>query len=129
MKTVMFFRSEINRDLIADTDFRIDIIEEVGVAGLNSIEGIDFFQEWKNLKDHITNLWQADQLPGFTIDMSAIDALAFYFDFVAQFFLCNGNEEDNQYLKLIDEFFKQYNLRRGEAESVELFNRAFKNAD
>lgn len=129
-KYVMFFRSEINQNLIVDTDYRIDIMRKVDdLKNLNNLEGINFFNEWKKLKDKITQLWQKDLdqgIPFFKMESKLIDQLAFYLDFVAQFFLYNGNEEDDDYLRDVDEFFKQHKLQRGEKESLELFRKAFK---
>ena len=37
-------------------------------------------------------------MPFFELEGIYMDKLAFYFDFIAMFFLYNGSEEDNEYL-------------------------------
>ncbi|MFN8322812.1 MAG: hypothetical protein U0T74_09160 [Chitinophagales bacterium] len=129
-KFIMFFRNDINQELLVGTDTRIDIIHEVEVFNnLNNLEGIDFFKEWKILFESITKLWQQDLengLPFFKMESTLLDKLAFYLDFVAQFFLYNGSEVDNDYLKCVDDFFQQHKIQRGEKESTELFVKAFR---
>ena len=130
-KFVMFFRSDINQELLVETELRIDIMKKIEeINALQNLQGVNFFQEWGNLFKNVTNLWQQDLqkgLPFFKMDITILDKLAFYFDFVAQYFLYNGSEIDNDFLKSVDEFFQQHKIHRGEQESKELFNKAFKN--
>ena len=127
----MFFRSDLNQELLVETELRIDIMKKIEeINALQNLQGVNFFQEWGNLFKNVTNLWQQDLqkgLPFFKMDITILDKLAFYFDFVAQYFLYNGSEIDNDFLKSVDEFFQQHKIHRGEQESKELFNKAFKN--
>lgn len=127
--SIYFFRSEINQSLLLDTNERIEIQKKIPDFPLKKIEEIEYFLEWGNIFEEVMRLWQTDidkELPFFKIALKTLDKLACFFDLTAQFFLYNGSEEDNEYLKNVDEFFKQHNLQRGEKNSVQLFNKAFK---
>lgn len=132
-KYIMFFRSEINQELLVGTTQRIEILEQIEeLNSFQNIEGINFFKEWKNILDTITRLWQKDLekgLPFFKLETIILDKLAFYFDIVAQFFLYNGSEIDNDYLKNVDDFFVQHKIQRGDLKSKELFHKAFKSKE
>jgi len=128
---VLIFRNEINQELLIGTDQRIAIIREIpDLDVLANLEGINFYVEWENLLSEMTRLWQDDSDNGFPLYFKAprivIDRLAFYSDFVAYFFLYNGSEVDNDYLKNVDDFFKVYKLDRAETRSLELLKRAYK---
>ena len=128
-KFIWFFRSEINQELLIDTNERIELQKMIPELGLKNIEGVQYFQEWEKLFDEIQKLWINDidkGSPLFKMDEKMLDKLACFFDLTAQFFLYNGSEVDVKYLKNVDEFFKQHNLQRGENNSIELFKKAFK---
>ena len=46
IKSVMFFRSEINQSLLLDTNERIDIQKMIPDLNLSNIEGVNYFGEW-----------------------------------------------------------------------------------
>jgi hypothetical protein len=129
-KYIIFFRNEINQELLIGTEERIDVLKKIpDLQSLRRLEGVDFFAEWNNLFDTLSTLWKNDiesGTPFFKMGTSLLDKLAFYLDFIAVFFLYNGSKEDNDYLINVDEFFKQHNLQRGGKETKELFAKAFK---
>lgn len=129
-KSILFLRNEINQALLLGSEERVELIGMVDDLKdkLTRLEGINFFEEWKKLFDTIIAEWKKDiNKPFFKLDTHLLDKLAFFLDFIAQFFLYNGSEEDNDYLKDVDTFFQQHKLQRGAKDSQALFNKAFKN--
>ena len=58
---IVFFRSEINQELLIGTEERIDILRKIpDMQVLKKLEGIDFFMEWENLFDAISICWKRD---------------------------------------------------------------------
>ena len=60
------------------------------------------------------------------MESSDLDKLACFLDLTGQFFLYNGSEVDDNYLKNVDAFFKEHNIARGQKDSKSLFIKAFK---
>jgi hypothetical protein len=128
-RMILFLRNEINQSLLLESERRVEIMNTIEDLKdkLSRLEGFNFFKEWEKLLDTITNAWQEDaNMPFFKLEEQLLDKLAFFLDFIANFFLYNGSEEDNEFLKDVDEFFKQHKKVRGKGDSLELFKRAFK---
>ena len=129
-KYVFFFRSDINRDLLCGTDDRMDILKKIeDLKVLHNVEEVDILDEWDKLYDAIFKLWKAKpakEVLMFQMPIDLFNKLAFFFDFIAQFFLHNGSDKDDPYLKLVDQFFKEYKHDKGSPSEGDLFKRAFK---
>ncbi|MDI9312662.1 MAG: hypothetical protein QM535_20805 [Limnohabitans sp.] len=128
-KFIMFFRSEINQSLLIDTNERIGIQKIIPDLKLSNIEGVNYFGEWEKIFEEVMRLWQVDidkGFPFFKMESTILDKLACFFDLTAKFFLFNGSAVDNDYLKNVDDFFKEHNIQRGQKSSTELFHKAFK---
>lgn len=102
------FKTEVVSEILSQIDERIDILEKNG--DVTYIEGINIIEMWRNLYSEIETLWLKDNSqPIITLNKVQELKLRFLSDFVAQFFLYNGNETDNDFLKNVSDFFKSIN--------------------
>ena len=74
------------------------------------IEGINLIELWRNLYAEIKKMWLENMnIPMITLSKVQEIKLNVISDIVAQFFLYNGSEVDNDFLKNIDGLFKDIN--------------------
>lgn len=129
-KMTLFLRNEINQSLLLESQRRVELMSKIEDLNdkLSRLEGLNFFEEWEKLYETIMKVWQeAPKVPFFKLEEQLLDKFAFFLDFIAKFFVYSGSEEDNEYLKDVDVFFKQHKKARGKGDSIELFKRAFEN--
>lgn len=130
--SIILFRSELTSYLLTGTDERVSIMAEVSKRDylpIDNIEGVNLITEWESLFKTVTDLWQeAVHVGSPIIKVSSLTffRIAFFLDFVATFFLYNGDKIDDKYLKDVGDFFKEYKQFDKERTDQELFNKAFK---
>jgi len=74
------------------------------------IEGINLIELWRNLYAEIKKIWLENMnVPMITLSKVQEIKLNVVSDIVAQFFLYNGSEVDNDFLKNVDGLFKDIN--------------------
>jgi hypothetical protein len=106
---MIIFKSESNSVLLSQIDERIDLINKVSEESRN-IENVDLIQLWKTLYKEIKELWmENDKIPFIKLTELQGVKLNFLADIVAMFFLHNGSEVDNDFLKNVSELFKEVN--------------------
>lgn len=128
-KFVLFFRNEINLSLLLDSANKVEAMARIEnlKRDLSKMEGINFFKEWEQLFATIMKTWEEDRnAPVFKLEEKLLNKLAFSLDLIAQLVLSNNSEQDNNYLKAVDTFFKQHNKQRGKKNTQDLFDKAFK---
>ena len=103
------FKFENVSILLSQIDERIDIMEMV-LDDLKRIDGINIIELWRNLYTEIENMWLEDMnIPMITLNKAQEIKLNVICDLVAQFFLYNGSEVDNDFLKNVGGLFKDIN--------------------
>lgn len=114
------FKTEVVSEILSQIDERIDILEKIG--DVTYIEGINIIEMWRNLYSEIETLWLKDNSqPIITLNKVQELKLRFLSDFVAQFFLYNGNETDNDFLKNVSDFFKSINEKYEGVTTIEVW--------
>ena len=103
------FKFENVTELLMQLDERIDIIDKVS-EDFRHIEGIDLIDMWRNLFKDIQALWMQDKRAPF-ITLTKLQEIQLHViaDIVALFFLHNGSEEDNDFLKNVQGLFTDVN--------------------
>ena len=103
------FKFENVAELLLQIDDRIDIMEKCS-DDFTRIEGINLIELWRNLYAEIKKMWLENMnIPMITLSKVQEIKLNVISDIVAQFFLYNGSEVDNDFLKNIDGLFKDIN--------------------
>lgn len=103
------FKFENVAELLLQIDDRIDIMEKCS-DDFTRIEGINLIELWINLYAEIKKMWLENMnIPMITLSKVQEIKLNVISDIVAQFFLYNGSEVDNDFLKNIDGLFKDIN--------------------
>ena len=103
------FKFETVAELLLQIDDRIDIMEKCS-DDFTRIEGINLIELWRNLYAEIKKMWLENMnIPMITLSKVQEIKLNVISDIVAQFFLYNGSEVDNDFLKNIDGLFKDIN--------------------
>lgn len=103
------FKFQNVSELLFQIDSRIDIMEKVSDSFKN-IEGISLIELWRNLYAEIKTMWLENMnVPMITLSKVQEIKLNVVADMVAQFFLQNGSEVDNEFLKNVDGLFKEVN--------------------
>ena len=115
------FKTENVSDLLSQLDDRIDIIEKVANEA-RRIEGINLIELWRNLYKDIWALWERDvNAPFITLTKYQEVQLNVIADIVALFFLYNGSEVDNEFLKNVQDLFADVNSHYGAMTTEERF--------
>ena len=103
------FKFENVAELLLQIDDRIDIMEKCS-DDFTRIEGINLIELWRNLYAEIKKMWLENMnIRMITLSKVQEIKLNVISDIVAQFFLYNGSEVDNDFLKNIDGLFKDIN--------------------
>ena len=103
------FKFENVAELLLQIDDRIDIMEKCS-DDFTRIEGINLIELWRNLYAEIKKMWLENMnIPMITLSKVQEIKLNVISDIVAQFFLYNGSEVDNDFQKNIDGLFKDIN--------------------
>jgi len=103
------FKFENVAELLLQIDDRIDIMEKCS-DDFTRIEGINLIELWRNLYAEIKKMWLENMnVPMITLSKVQEIKLNVVSDIVAQFFLYNGSEVDNDFLKNVDALFKDIN--------------------
>lgn len=103
------FKFENVAELLSQIDDRIDIMEKVS-DDFKRIDGINLIELWRNLYAEIKIMWLENMnVPMITLSKVQEIKLNVVSDIVAQFFLYNGSEVDNDFLKNVDSLFKDVN--------------------
>lgn len=103
------FKFENVSEFLSQIDDRIDIMEKVS-DDFKRIDGINLIELWRNLYTEIKEMWLENMsVPMITLSKVQEIKLNAVADIVAQFFLYNGGEEDNDFLKNVDSLFKNVN--------------------
>jgi len=103
------FKFENVAELLLQIDDRIDIMEKCS-GDFTRIEGINLIELWRNLYAEIKKMWLENMnVPMITLSKVQEIKLNVVSDIVAQFFLYNGSEVDNDFLKNVDGLFKDIN--------------------
>ena len=103
------FKFENVAELLLQIDDRIDIMEKCS-DDFTRIEGINLIELWRNLYAEIKKMWLENMnIPMITLSKVQEIKLNVISDIVAQFFLYNGSEVDNDFLKNTDGLFKEIN--------------------
>lgn len=113
------FKFENVSELLLQIDDRIDIMEMV-CDDFTRIEGINLIALWRNLYAEIKEMWLDDMnKPFITLSKAQEIKLNVVSDIVAQFFLYNGSEVDNDFLKNVGDLFKDINEKYKIMSTVE----------
>ena len=113
------FKFENVAELLLQIDDRIDIMEKCS-DDFTRIEGINLIELWRNLYAEIKKMWLENMnIPMITLSKVQEIKLNVISDIVAQFFLYNGSEVDNDFLKNIDGLFKDINEKYKIMSTVE----------
>ena len=103
------FKFDNVAELLLQIDDRIDIMEKVS-DDFKRIEGINLIELWRSLYAEIKKMWLENMnVPVITLSKVQEIKLNVVSDIVAQFFLYNGSEVDNDFLKNVDGLFKDIN--------------------
>jgi hypothetical protein len=95
--------------LLSQIDERIYIMEKVS-DDFKNIDGINLIELWRNLYNEIEAMWlQNMNTPIITLNKLQEIKLNVICDIVAQFFLYNGSEVDNDFLKNVGGLFNDVN--------------------
>lgn len=106
-------------ELLLQIDDRIDIMEKCSDV-FTRIEGINLIELWRNLYAEIEKMWLENMnVPMITLSKVQEIKLNVVSDIVAQFFLYNGSEADNDFLKNVDGLFKDINEKYKIMSTVE----------
>ena len=103
------FKSNTSADLLLQIDDRIDLMELCGDE-VTMIDGINIIELWRTLYTEIQTMWIGNMNTTIiTLNKLQEIKLSVISDLVARFFLYNGSDVDNEFLKNIDNLFKVIN--------------------
>ena len=121
------FKFENAAELLLQIDDRIDLMEKCS-DDFKNIDGINLIELWRNFYAEIKKMWLEDMnVPMITLNKIQEIKLNVISDIVAQFFLYNGSDVDNDFLKNVGDLFKfindKYKIMSTE-ERWEIFKKA-----
>ena len=120
---MILFKGEHVAELLLQIDDRIDIMEKCSDV-FKRIEGINLIELWRNLYAQIQTMWLENMdIPFVKLNKVQELKLTVVSDIVAQFFLYNGSESDNDFLKNIDGLFKDINEKHKIISTEQRFKR------
>jgi hypothetical protein len=115
------FKFQNVSQLLLQIDERVDLIEEV-VEEFKDVEGLNIIEIWRDLYFEIEELWIKDMtIPFITLTKLQEMKLFFISDLVALFFVYNGDESDNDFLKNVGGLFKNVNEKYKIMSTAERF--------
>lgn len=103
------FKFDHVAELLAQIEERMELME-MATGFMTGIGGVNVLKMWQDLNEEIKMMWMKDdKIPYITINKLQELKLLVISDLVAQFFLHNGSEVDNDFLKNVSDFFKEVN--------------------
>lgn len=105
------FKFDHVAELFEQIEERMEIME-MATKFMTGIGGVNILKMWQDLNNDIKEMWVKDEKnPYITINKLQELKLLVISDLVAQFFLYNGSEVDNDFLKNVSDFFKEVNQK------------------
>ncbi len=105
------FKFDHVAELLAQIEERMELMEKA-TGYMTGLGGVNILKMWQDLNNDIKEMWVKDEkIPFITINKLQELKLLVISDLVANFFLHNGSEVDNDFLKNVSDFFKDVNKK------------------